>query len=94
MTKNLTLEEFEKRRATKEPHKGRAAQFLLALKPLTPTIFEMDKSKPANYWQSTLSIQWRGVQGSVAVAPVMGGGAIRTSLIDGELYVVWYPEEK
>ncbi len=87
-----TLEEFEAVVSHSTAHQGFYAQFLLGLEASVPTSCDKKGATIYNRGQM-LRQQWTGVAGKLAVRPVKGG-AIKTRIIDGTLYVVWYPEEK
>jgi hypothetical protein len=88
----MTLEDFETHYIPRgsRPHYGRAAKFLLDLEPLTPTVAAFP-SPSLKSRRNSLQGQWTGTGANVAVQPVKGG-SIRTATVEGDLYVVWYPE--
>tara|TARA_Y100000310_G_scaffold168390_1_gene168457 strand:+ start:2269 stop:2556 length:288 start_codon:yes stop_codon:yes gene_type:complete len=88
----MSLEDFESAHHPTKRHEGIYARFLLALEPLAPTIFTLQQGQKVKAAQQKLLAQWRGGAASVAVRPVKGG-VVRTAIIDGELYVVWYPSD-
>jgi len=95
MPKNMTLEDFENNYQQHSPLvAGKWITLLRAIEPRTPTLIDLNGSKAGNARASIISA-WQGNNAkSKTSVRKERGGIIRTTIIDDELWVVWYPEEK
>ncbi len=92
--KAMSLEEFEDRRGhSATAGTGKVQGWLRELQPLTPTLYPAGDKTPRNV-RTIISGAWRGGNKlSVTAIRDEKGGALRTTTIGEELWVVWYPEE-
>ncbi len=87
----MSLEKFEEKR--KRGKWGANQHWLRDLAPLTPTEFPVGEKGP-QVAQSSIRSSWRGAQGRDGSPTPLSeemGGDLRTSAIDGKVWVVWYP---
>lgn len=88
----MSLEEFERQRYGGGT--GVVQKWLRGLEPLTPTCYS-DEGRSNKTTASGLHTAWRGNGATSTVAIVdEKGGTLRTSTINGALWVVWYPEDQ
>ncbi len=88
----MSLEEFE--RHTPGVLKGRRQAMLLALEPLAPTRIERETEAPVANLRSQVMNCWAGRSGGVTHSVrSQKRGTLRTNIVDGELWVCWYPAD-
>lgn len=85
-----SLQDFENASPTQAAAapEGRYTTFLRALVDRTPTKFPCSAAKRDSACIALVA-QWGGYEDSIAVQPDKGG-TLSTTVIDSDLYVVWY----
>jgi|TARA_Y100000310_G_scaffold343719_1_gene452708 hypothetical protein len=86
----MDLKEFEaKRNMRGQGGTGVNTLFVRNLLPLTPTLVPLRGRKP-EVARSSIMGAWAGSPNVTPPKTIMGG-KLRTSVIDGEVWIVWYP---